>query len=463
MPDFAYIDKKFNVSNINLSTEHIYENLINLNCNKGAGPDEIPPYFFKNCADNLALPLSVIFNKSLSSGIFPDSWKKSFITPIFKSGEKSNVANYRGIAILSTLPKFFEKLVCDKLYELLPSNFHKEQHGFMKKRSINANLMIYTKFISDAFENNHQIDSIYTDFSKAFDSVDHNILLHKLNLLGFSGNFLKWISSYLSGRTQNVRILNNISNSVPVTSGVPQGSHLGPLLFNLFLYDLSIILKDVNHLFYADDLKIFHELKDNNDAALLQSKLDELAKWCNNNNLHLNIGKCKSISFARKKTKINYTYNLDGKNLEKVSKISDLGILLDEKLTFKYHCDMIISKAKGLLGFIKRRAKEFDNVWVTRQLYFTYVRSILEYGSIIWMPYTDEYIKKIESIQKQFLLFALRHLHNPLDYQNLPSYEIRLKKIYLESLQARRENLSATFVFKILHDGVDSSELKNNI
>jgi Reverse transcriptase (RNA-dependent DNA polymerase) len=385
------------------------------------------------------------------------------LTPIFKSGERSDVNNYRGIAILSTLPKLFEKLVCEKLYGILPENFHTEQHGFMKKRSINSNLMIYNKFIFDAFEKNLQIDSIYTDFSKAFDCVDHKILISKLEILGFSGNFLKWISSYLTGRTQIVKILNNLSNPVLVSSGVPQGSHLGPLLFNLFIYDLSIILKDIDHLFYADDLKIFHAVKDNNDAIFLQSKLDDLVNWCNINKLNLNTDKCKSISFTRQKSKINFMYSLNNTNLEKVNKISDLGILFDEKLTFKCHCDMTISKAKGLLGFVKRRANEFKNVWVTRQLYFTYVRSILEFGSIIWMPHTIEYIKKIESIQKQFLLYTLRHLYNPRDYLNLPSYETRLRVINLESLESRRENLSATFIFKILHGAIDSSMLKNSV
>jgi hypothetical protein len=113
--------------------------------------------------------------------------------------------------------------------------------------------------------------------------------------------------------------------------------------------------------------------------------------------------------------------------------------------------------------FVKRRAKEFDNVWATKQIYFTYVRTKLEFGSIIWMPYNDDYIRKFESIQKQFLLFALRFLYNPLDYLRLPSYENRLKIINLESLQSRRENLSAVFIFNILHSIVNSALLKNNV
>jgi len=463
LPDFDYIDKKFDISEIDISLDCIYKNLVGLDCNKGAGPDRIPPEFLKNCADTLAYPLHTIFNRSLSLGKFPDSWKKSFLTPIYKSGGRTDIANYRGIAILSAIPKLFEKLVCDKLHEKLTFNFHNEQHGFMKNRSINSNLMIYSKFIFDAFEENSQVDSIYTDFSKAFDSVDHKILLKKLNTLGFSGNFLSWIASYLSERVQIVRLMDFMSNSIAVTSGVPQGSHLGPLLFNLFICDLSIILKDIRHLFYADDLKIFHKIKTNDDVQFLQSKLNDLAKWCNSNRLSLNVEKCHSISFSRKKNKIDFVYNLDNKNLDVVNKIRDLGILFDEKMTFKLHCDMIINKAKGLLGFIKRRAKEFNNVWVTKQIYLTYVRSVLEFGSVIWMPYTEDYVRKIESVQKQFLLFALRHLYDPYDYTRLPSYEHRLKLINLETLESRRNNLSAVFIFNILHGKINSIELKDKV
>jgi hypothetical protein len=129
----------------------------------------------------------------------------------------------------------------------------------------------------------------------------------------------------------------------------------------LFICDLSIIFKNIRHLFYADDLKIFHEIKTNEDAQFLQNKLDDLANWCNINKLSLNVNKCHSISFTRKKNKKEITYNLENKDLDKVNKILDLGILLDEKLIFKLHSDMIINKSKCLLIFIKRRAKEFDN------------------------------------------------------------------------------------------------------
>jgi Reverse transcriptase (RNA-dependent DNA polymerase) len=185
----SVIWKKIDVSAIEIPLQDVYINLLKLDCNKSSGPDQISPEFLYKCADHLASPLHIILNKSLSSGEFPDDRKKSFLTPIYKSGDRTNIEKYRGIAILSAIPKLFEKLVCDELYKISDINYHKQQHGFTKNRSIISNLMIYTKFIFDAFENNNQVVAIYTNFSKAFDSVDHKIFLNKLNISGLQEIF----------------------------------------------------------------------------------------------------------------------------------------------------------------------------------------------------------------------------------------------------------------------------------
>jgi hypothetical protein len=463
LPNFDHILPIVSVSDIYLSDEDVFNGLYNLDIHKGAGPDKIPPIFLSNCAESLTKPLSLVFNRSLATGTFPSLWKMSFLTPIFKSGSKSDINNYRGIAKLSSIPKLFEKLVCDKLLDVIPPQYHEQQHGFVKNRSITSNIMIYINFIYKAFERKEQVDAAYTDFSKAFDTVNHRILIKKLESLGFSGNILNWIASYLTDRTQIVRFLDNLSEPVQVTSGVPQGSHLGPLLFNLFISDLSIVLGDINHLFYADDLKIFHEIKSDSDAEYFQEKLCKLKSWCDDNLLHLNVAKCHIITFTRRLTRHVFTYKIGTDEVERVNTITDLGILLDEKLTYKPHCDKLIAKANGLLGFIKRRAKEFNNTWVTKKLYLTYVRTILEFGSVIWMPYTDEYIVKLESIQKKFLLFALRHIYDPRNFRLLPSYENRLSILELEKLSTRREHASSIFIFNILNGGIKSLDLSNYV
>lgn len=162
-----------------------------------------------------------MFNLSLREGFFPDSWKSLFITPIFKNGDKRDISNYRGIAILSTIPKLFEKLVTDKLFESLRTHIHPNQHGFVSGKSTVTNLVQYTSFIRCQLAKNYQIDAIYTDFSKAFEKVDHKLLALKLERYGIKGRVLNWIVSYLSNRQQIVKFQDLKSRPINVTSSVP--------------------------------------------------------------------------------------------------------------------------------------------------------------------------------------------------------------------------------------------------
>lgn len=451
------------LNSFSLTSEEIYNELVNLDMKKGPGPDLIPPSFLSNCAHQLSIPLSLIFNKSLSLGIFPSLWKSSYLIPIYKNGDKCNVANYRGIAILSSIPKLFEKIICDKMSSIINPLLNDQQHGFRKGRSTTTNLMLFTSYLLCNMEKGHQIDAVYTDFSKAFDRVNHSILISKLRKLGIAGPMLSWLTSYLSNRTQYVKFQGHISSEISASSGVPQGSHLGPLLFNIFICDLSEHLKDIPHLFYADDLKIYHIISTSLDLLFFQSKLKDLEKWCIINKLHLNVSKCHSISFSRKRNSLMHNYQLNNMLLLRVTQITDLGIILDDKLSFKNHYEKIISKAKMLLGFIKRRAKEFNNVWVTKSLFCALVRPILEYACPIWDPHFQVHIDRIESIQKQFLLFALRDLYDPADYVNLPSYNVRLKSINLIPLSSRRTILTSCFTLDVLNGNIDVFSIVNKI
>ena len=394
---------------------------------------------------------------------FYKSFKASYITPIHKSGNRNDILNYRGIAIISTIPKLFEKLVADKLSGVISETMNEQQHGFLKNKSTNTNLVVYTSSIINRMEKSKQIDAVYTDFSKAFDRVNHKILLTKLSCMGFSNNILKWIGSYLNGRTQQVKFQGKLSKIVSVTTGVPQGSHLGPMLFNIFIRDLSFVLSDVDHILYADDLKLFHTIDTIQDAAFVQDKINTLKEWCDFNDLQLNPKKCQVISFCRRSDVMKFNYVINSDVLNRVTEINDLGVILDSKMTFKPHWNSTLARAYHLLGFIKRRDKEFNNLWVTKTLYVNYVRSVLEYGSVVWMPYTDEYIKQFESVQKQFLLFALRNVFDPSDYLNLPKYEHRLNIIQLETLNFRRNLLGACFTFDILENNIKVNKLNEAV
>lgn len=425
------------------------------------GPDGVPNCLLINCAESLSAPLSLMFNTSIKYGYFPKYWRSSYIIPLFKSGRKSDVKNYRGIAKLSSIPKLFEKFISDYLSHHVSSLMSPSQHGFRKGCSTTTNLLHLTTLINRGFVNGQQTDAVYTDFSKAFDKVNHNLLLNKLNLLGFTPNSLNWLKSYLFDRKQNVRYKNNSSKNINVISGVPQGSHLGPILFCLFINDLPNVVKFCNILMYADDVKIFLTYDEKSDHIYLQKDLDNFYTWCNINLMELNMNKCKYMRFSRRNfTAVNYS--LGGHQLEQVDVFLDLGILLDAKLSFTSHINMMVNKARGVLAFIKRWAKEFTDPYITKQLYTSLVRPILEYGSIIWDPQYNIHIDHIESIQKQFLLFCLRSLPwNPA--ANLPSYPSRLALIKLPTLESRRTMLNVSFLLNLIYGDVCSEFILRNI
>ena len=284
--------------------------------------------------------------------------------------------------------------------------------------------------------------------------VNHQLLILKLKLYGFPNQLIQWIASYLSGRSQKVFYNSHFSSGIPVTSGVPQGSHLGPLLFLLFINDLPSVIVKSSILLYADDVKLYHASQ--SDNPFLQADLDRITNWCNLNCIKLNLEKCKHMVFARK-ILFTKTYSINNKSLSSVDSIPDLGVTLDTKLRFDLHINCIVSKAFRTLGFIKRWAKEFKDPYVTKLLF-----TILEYASVVWCPSYACDISRIESVQKQFLLFCLRHLNwGPVE--NLPSYNSRLKLIDLPSLEARRSMLNILFVFKLFNGCINCPVLLDKL
>ena len=425
------------------------------------GPDNVPSCIVKNCADILCVPLALLFNLSLASGIFPDLWKESFIKPLHKNGPKTCVSNYRGIAKLSVIPKVFEHIIADQLSCLLNLVLSTMQHGFTRKRSTVTNLVEFTSLVSDGFALGMQTDVLYTDFTKAFDRLCQALICIKLDKIGLAPSLVKWISSYLSNRFQRVLFKSIKSRRFSVTSGVPQGSHLGPLLFNIFINDLPTVIKHCAVFMFADDVKICCSYKDPASQTFMQRDIDALSEWCRLNCLSLNLTKCKVMSYSWK-TVIPSNYSIDGHDLETVSEYRDLGVIMDPRLRFDRHINSIVSKARLMLGFIKRWSKEFKDPYVTKLLYTALVRPILEYASPVWDPSYTVYMDIIESVQKQFLLFALRCL--PWDPAlRLPPYEARLKLLHLPTLRSRRAALNVSFLLKLLQGEIDSSSLLGRV
>jgi len=245
------------ISSINLYHTTMLYDIISINCNKGPGLDGIYPKFIRECAYQLFEPLTIFFRKSLSLGTFPPAWKLANITLIHKSGPKNQISNYRPISKLSHFGKMFEKIATEQLtvltYKFLPDI----QHGFLLRRSVEANLFTYTSQIFEAMSHNLHVDSIYLDLKKAFDMLDHNILLHKLELIGLHGDRLRWLRSYVSNRSQAVTFHGYTSTFLPFTSVVLQGSHFSPLLFLTYTHDLPNCLTSSQIYLFVHDAKLY--------------------------------------------------------------------------------------------------------------------------------------------------------------------------------------------------------------
>ena len=444
------------LTNLYFTQEDVLNALTRLNRGKGAGPDGIPPIFVVNCREALALPLSTIFNASLKTGTFPSAWKEARIVPIFKSGDAKSVKNYRPISILCVFGKILESLVCPMLTWHMKQIISPQQFGFLKSRSTNTNLVSFLTQVSESLDARLSVDTIYTDISKAFDTVDHIILLHKLSTFGITGDLLAWFSSYLQQRKSRVVIGGFSSAPFQCTSGVPQGSHLGPILFNIFINDIVLIFRHAQCFLYADDMKLSMQIREQYDTSLLQEDLDRLVVWCDDNQLFMNLDKCKFIRFSRCSNVAPPAYNINGYVLEEVESIRDLGVLLDKKLRFHRHIDQIVNKGFQMLGFVLRNAKDFKKTSTKIMLYRSLVCPNLEYCSQVWSPHYDVHIKRIERIQKRFMW----HLsYQTQKAKELPSYEERLAYFKLNSLKDRRFLLDLMLLYRIVNGTVDCSSL----
>lgn len=446
------------LSSVEITEDQVFNILKKLDISKGSGTDLIHPIFIKTCAKELATPLAIIFKKSMKEGHFPLVWKKALITPIYKSGDASLVTNYRPISKLNIFGKVFEKIVTTTIAATVYQHISIAQHGFYRGRSVDSNLLSFTDFVLNKMCDGWQVDAVYTDFSKCFDKINHSMLIIKLEGLGIHGDLLRWIKSYLSNRSQAVALKGYTSCFLPVPSGVPQGSHLGPLLFSLYVNDMSTCFLESQHLVYADDTKIYRAVSSTADCQLLQSDLVNFYKYCTDNDLYLNLDKCFIISFTRGREVINFSYNFEGRQIQRVTSIRDLGVTLDSQLTFLQHIDTICKRAYKQLGMILRIGKPFRRPCTYKILYNSFVRSILEFASVVWTPHYQIHIDRIERIQNIFL----KSLCYRTGYYSDSALASRAH-FSIPTLCNRRLYLDLIFFFKIIKNEIRCPNFLQNI
>lgn len=335
-----------------------------------------------------------MFNKSIKEGVVPKDWREADVVAIFKKGTRSDPGNYCPLSLTSIACKVLESLIRDVLVDYLTSSklYSDSQHGFRQHRSCMTQLLEVMEDLTSLLDNKQPIDIVYLDFKKAFDSVPHERLILQLNSYGVSGNILKWIRSFVSGRTQRFKIGNNLSSKKNVISGIPQGSILGPVLFTVYINDLPEVVNSTCKVF-ADDTKLYSSAKNYN---IIQSDLDKLHDWSTTWQLHFNTDKCKVLHIGKSNPK--YSYNISNIQLDTCSSEKDLGVLFDNKLTFDNHINYAVNKANSMLGLIKRSFLYLD-IDSFLCLYKSLVRPHLEYGNIIWYPLFKRQSAMLERVQ----------------------------------------------------------------
>ena len=347
-----------NMPDLKISVNGIIELLQGLKPDKAPGPDQIRPLLLQKLCLEIAPILQVIFSKSLEEGSLPSEWLKANVSPIFKKGEKSDPANYRPISLTCILCKIFEHIVASNVVKHLDVNqiLYDLQHGFRSKRSCETQLTMLIEEIHRNLKEGKQTDIILLDFSKAFDKVNHAKLILKLHNYGIRGRTLSWISAFLNGRSQTVVLEGDCSEEVPVTSGVPQGSVLGPILFLIYINDLPDKVKSQERLF-ADDTAAYLAISKLADSEQLQADLDILQEWEIKWDMQFNPSKCQVIHVTRSRSPLPTTYTLHGETLEAVASARYLGVDIANDLSWKTHVSRITNNANKSLGFLRRNLK----------------------------------------------------------------------------------------------------------
>lgn len=407
--------------------------LLGLNPSKASGPDLLPTTVLKHCAEELAPMLTNIFNQSLRTGEIPLDWLKANITPIFKKDDKQDAANYRPVSLTCVCCKVLEHIVYSQVMDHLDKfnilvHF---QHGFRALHSCTTQLITTFHDLAKNADHKSSTHAIILDFSKAFDCVPHQRLLHKLEYYGIRNGTLQWVSNWLCYRSQTVVVDGQQSNPAKVESGVPQGTVLGPLLFLLFINDIGNNISSKLRLF-ADDALLYRSISSPEDTTLLQKDLTYLHEWSLIWNMKFNIKKCFFLPFIRPRTKTDATYHLGDSQLSRKTSNAYLGVELSENLSWSSHIANISKKANKSLGFIRRNLGNCSKE-VRLRGYSTLVRPHLEYASAAWDPHQQQGIHSLESIQRR----AIRFIHH--DYNPFHSVDMMRNQLDLRSLQNRRK------------------------
>ena len=430
------------INDINTSPSKVRSFLGHLKLNSAAGPDRIPSIFYRKASTSLCFPLSILFRSLIDLHDLPSEWKHSFVTPIYKKGSPSAPSNYRPIALTCSCCKILESLiVSDLLYFLQSHNLiSKHQHGFLKHHSTCSNLLESLNDWTLSLSNRKSVVVAYIDFARASNSISYPKQFIKLEAYGIGGNLLFWIKSFLIHRTQSVRVGSSMSSVCSVTSGIPQGSCLGPLLFILYINDVTDGFVGVSAKLFADDLKLYTEIDTDSSEIHFQSHLDILFSWASSWQLGISYSKCCILRLGRDPSQFPFSFN----NTPIVTSdlVKDLGVYMTPDLSFASHIHDFVSRAK-LRSALIFRSFLTRNTANLKRAFITYVRPLLEYTSPVWSPSHLYLINEIENVQRSFT--------KRLPGLSTLSYSERLSILNLPTLEYGRLIADLIICFNIVH------------
>ena len=414
-----------------------------------AGSDGIPASLLKICRKELKKPLSLLWRASLSQGVIPPDLLLVLICPVHKGGSHADPAQYRPVALTSHIVKVFERVLRKGLVVhleaqgLLPT----EQHGFREFRSTLTQLLTHWDKVLDHLENGETVDVIYTDFSKAFDKCETNVLLHTLRECGVRGRVGQWIAAFLSPQTrkQAVGVDGRISPLVPVVSGVPQGTVLGPILFLIHIRGISSKLSQgTTSSSFADDTRIMRGVRSTADCVQLQADLQSVYDWAEEVNMKFNSSKFEWVRYTASKVAApEFVYQgPDNSAIEQKDNLRDLGVRLSNNLSFSLQVETAVSSASQMVGWGLRTFRG-RNSFLLLTLFKSLVQPHLDYCSQLWSPTSQELINKMERVQKSLISRI-----SDTRLQGL-SYWDKLATLRLFSQERRRERYMIIFVWKI--------------
>ncbi len=446
-----------------IPVENVLMTLRHLKVFKSTGIDKIPAKMLRIAADVIAPSLTYIFNLSLSTGEFVDDWKNARVTPIYKDGNRQIVGNYRPISVLPIISKIFEKEIFQQLYKYMNENnlISKFQSGFRPGYSTLSALIQMCDAWFNNMDNGELTGVVFLDIQKAFDSIDHDVLLEKMIFYGVSQNELKWFQSYLTNRYQQCQINGVLSKKGKTISGVPQGSILGPLLFLIYINDLPNCLKSTVPCLYADDTQIFTSSHDPTKISdNLNSDLENITDWLIVNKLQSHPTKTKMMVIGSrhnlnvKVADLRSNIKINNNDVSPVFSQKCLGIYLDERLAFDVHIEKLCKKICAGIGVL-RRIKPFVPRDSLLKLYKSLIQPYFDYCSPLWDTCAKTLKDNLQTLQNR----AARVISGE-------NYDVRsediLQSLKLDSLDVRRKKLKSVLLYKVLN-GISAPCLRENL